>query len=557
MRAVRLAPWLALLVLAAALSLQKIRSFDYWFHLRTGQLVADTGQVPRVDSYSYSVPGSPYVDVHWLHQLVLHATHALGGHTAVVLWKLAFVMGLVGLLGVIGRRADRPEISVSAIGLALVLCADRFMPRPELPTFVLLAATLLLFDRFERRGDAWLFLFVPLQLVWVNLHGLFALGFAVWGAHVLGELLRPLLGEPVRPARLRRLAATGGAALAVCFLNPHGSDALLYPFQQLLMIGTDAQRAAAPPGSLEILSLGKAARLLSPFLLAGFALLALLSGASLLLQGRRVRPSDPLLWAAFLALALAAVRNLALFGLVAAPILVRNSNAWLDARGTRLPGRKLLPLAVAALLLAGTWDVARGSFFRRLGSPREPGLGLLQAFYPVRAVEWIAGSRPPGPIGHHMADGGYLIWRLHPDYPVLSDGRLEVYASRPEVLRLEDEASFRRLDARYRFGTVLVHYAQLDLLELLGALHRDPEWRLAFVDEVAAVFVRRAPGDARADLDVDAPDLFPPPPAESGYDDLVNLVGRARFYGAVGRPGRARELLQQARERYPAEFHGS
>ncbi|MDJ0868474.1 MAG: hypothetical protein QNK03_20370 [Myxococcota bacterium] len=557
MRAVRLAPWLALLVLAAALSLQKIRSFDYWFHLRTGQLIAETGRVPRVDTYSYSVPGAPYVDVHWLHQLVLHATHALGGHDAVVLWKLALVVALVALLGAGLRRSDRPALAAGAIALALVLCADRFMPRPELPTFVLLAATLLLFDRFEGRGGAGLYLFVPLQLVWVNLHGLFAVGFAVWGAHFAGELLRPLVRERVRTPRLRRLAAVGGGALAACFLNPHGGDALLYPFQQLLMIGTDAQRAAAPLGSVELLSLRDALRHLSPLLLAVFALLAALSGASLWLQGRRVRPADVLLWAAFLVLAFAAVRNLALFGVVAAPIFVRNASAWLDCRGVPPRAPRLLSLAVALLLVVGAWDVARGRFFQRLGSPREPGLGLLQAFYPVRAVEWIARERPPGPLGHHMADGGYLIWRLHPHYPVLSDGRLEVYASRPEVLKLDDELSFRELDARYRFGTVLLHYAQIDLHPLVGALHRDPQWRLAFVDEVAAVFIRRGPGEREPDLDVDAPDLFPAPPAERGYDHLMSLVGRARFYGAVRRPDRAKRLLKEARELYPTWLGGS
>ncbi len=28
-----------------------------------------------------------------------------------------------------------------------------------------------------------------------------------------------------------------------------------------------------------------------------------------------------------------------------------------------------------------------------------------------------------------MADGGYLIWRLWPDYRVMTDGRLEVFGA--------------------------------------------------------------------------------------------------------------------------------
>lgn len=557
MSAARLAPWLALFAFASALSLQTIRSYDYWFHLRTGQLIAETGEVPSTDSYSYTVPGSPYVDVHWLHQLTLHAVYSLGGHEAVVLWKLALVTSLLALLAaLVGPR--RPVLAVGALTLALVVSADRFMPRPELPTFVLLAATLLAFDRFERRGGARLAPFVAIALVWVNLHGLYVLGFAVWGAHLFGELLRPaLLREPLRMERLRPLALVGVAALAVCFLNPHGVDAVLYPLKQLLMIGGPEQRAAANLRSEEIAPLVTNFSRLSPLLLGAFGALVLLSGAALLANRRRLRPSDPLLWVGFLLLALAAIRNMALFALVAAPMLVRNTNAWLDARELRPAAAarlhtvaRLLPPALALLLLLLTWDVARDRFFQRLGAPREAGLGIMEAFYPVRAVDWIERQRPPAPLGHHMADGGYLIWRLYPDYPVLSDGRLEVYASRPEVLGLRGEPSFRRLDQKYRFGTVLLHYAQIDLHGLVGVLYRDPDWRLAFVDEVAAVFVRRAPGDRRPDLDVDAPELFQPPPVGGSYAGFVSRVGRARFYSDVGRAKKAQALLREVRELY-------
>ena len=90
---------------------------------------------------------------------------------------------------------------------------------------------------------------------------------------------------------------------------------------------------------------------------------------------------------------------------------------------------------------------------------REPGLGWMRAMYPVAAADWIEARRPPGPIAHHMSSGGYLIWRLFPTYPVMADGRLEVYRSRPEVLELRDSRSFAELDRTYRFGSVLVHFA--------------------------------------------------------------------------------------------------
>ena len=71
-RLLRAGPWVLLFAFGASLALQKIRTFDYWWHLRTGRLIAESGAVPKVDSYTYTVAGAPWVDIHWLHQLGLH-----------------------------------------------------------------------------------------------------------------------------------------------------------------------------------------------------------------------------------------------------------------------------------------------------------------------------------------------------------------------------------------------------------------------------------------------------------------------------------------------------
>ena len=63
-------------------------------------------------------------------------------------------------------------------------------------------------------------------------------------------------------------------------------------------------------------------------------------------------------------------------------------------------------------------------------------------------MAWIREQRPPGPIFHHMNDGGFVLWQLGPDYEVMVDGRLEVYgAERLGRLTATDPASFADLDA--------------------------------------------------------------------------------------------------------------
>jgi tetratricopeptide (TPR) repeat protein len=558
--------WLSLLAFAASLSLQDIRSFDYWWHLRTGQLIAETGAVPKADPYTFTVPGARWIDIHWLHQLGLYGLHAAGGHAAVVVGKLALVFALLALVAPIGARGGRPLVSVLAMAWMLMAACERFMPRPELTSFVLLAAVLALLDRFERRGDAWVYGIVGVQLVWVNVHGLFALGVALCAMSLVGEVLRPLgsSGGGLRVDRVRRLAAVTALAAVASLANPNGLDGALYPLEQLGMIGPPASRGSFGALNVELVSPLDPRSALTPLALGLFLGLALVSFAALAANFRRAIPSDALAWFAFLYLALSAERNRALFAIVAAPILVRNLNGWLDAQGgesssLRRVGRaQTAGAALGSLLLLGLGvDVMNNRFFERLGYGREAGLGVNPLYYPEGAAEWIASRRPPGPICHHMADGGYLIWRLYPDYRVMTDGRLEVFgAQRFREVQLGSFESFRAVDRAFRCGVVLLHYtlpdSTLESQPLLWSLHLNTNWRLVFVDDVAAVFVRMgAGGPPYAELDLDAPDLFPALGPAASRQDRTRRIARTRFYMAMRRPAPALEVWAEATERYP------
>jgi tetratricopeptide (TPR) repeat protein len=548
-------PLLSLAALGVALGAQKIRSFDYWWQLRTGAWIAETGSVPREDVFTYSVPGEPYLDIHWLHQLGLHALFQAGGHAGVVVGKIVLVLLLTLVVGAIGWRRGRAWVTAAGVGLMLVVAGDRLMPRPELPSFVLLGAILWLLDRDQRRQDAWLFAIVPLVALWANLHGLFALGVAVCGIALAAEIVRPWVvpATSLRVRRVGRFAALTGATALATLCNPNLLDGALYPLQQFGMIGPEETRGLFGSLIQELLPTIGGSQALPPLL----ATLALgLAGASLLamsLNWRRLEALDPLLWVAFGYLALSAQRNLALFGIVAAALWARNLNAYLDRRPPR-PRRGALAAAVVTLALA--WvsvDVASSRFFSRTGSFREAGFGPLELLYPIGAAEWLARERPPGRIAHQMADGGYLIWRLWPEYEVLVDGRLEIYGEeRFAELQIFEPERFRELDARYGFGSVLLHYSLFDVSELLWWFHLNSAWRLVYVDEAGALFVRVTPETRHhAEIDLDAPGLFPPLPGGTAAGDRMRRLARTTFLMALRRPEAALALWEESLELHP------
>ena len=533
---------LAVGVLGGVVGFTPLRSLDYWWHLRTGELIVETGAVPRSDPYTYTVPEAPWTDLHWTFQVALHGLHRAGGHHAVRLAKGVCVLALLAVLGAIGWRRSRAAVTSLALGSMVMASASRLMERPELPSFLLLALVLALLERHRRVRDGWVFAIVPLQLLWANLHGSFAVGIAVCAMALAGELLQPWIrrGQALERDSARDLALVIVLSVAVSVLNPNGLDALRLTFEQLGMIGPTEQRNV----------FGNWVTELQPTLAAenGVTRLAMAGGlalAAMALNARRLRPFDALLFTAFFVLALGAQRNVALLALATTPITVHNLNEFLDRHRFPKWGPHAAAVVVFCLLL-----LAIAKQVKEQGSVWDPS-AVLQHRFPEAAVDWISREHPDGPIYHSMRDGGYLIWRLYPEYRVMVDGRLEVFgAERYASLSARVSgrpAGFRQLDEVHHFGVVLLNHQVYRDLRLLQWLRRNPEWRLVELDEIAAVFVRVGDDPPPwTEIGSGGSDLFRPiETSQEPKHDLRLRASRIALLSALGRPNQARVLRHE------------
>ena len=551
---------LSIAAITAVLADRPILDTDYFWHLRTGALIAETGQVPRVDAYSYSATGSQWIDLHWLFQVGLFQIYELGGHAANRAAGFALACAIVAVSALSLWRRDRPALCGVALALLVTAACIRFLVRPDTLSLLLTAVVLGLLRRDERANDRWVFAIVPLQLLWANLHGLQAVGIALIAMALVGEVLAPWFGDGrvARRDRVSRLGLVLGLALVAALLNPNGVDGALMPLRQLAMIGPGATSGVFERNIEELRSPLAAFDANSATALTAFAALGLLSLTALALDRRGFSVFDALVWLSFAFLAFSAVRNIALFVIAAAPIFVAHASNWLDDDSAISPARQrafgtavIAGLALVAGLMVGN-EVARADGPRGSSSP-----ALAAFWFPERAVDWIDQHRPPGPIYHRMGDGGFLIWRLWPDYPVLVDGRLEVYG---EALFEEIEVAgeggpdaFQRLDGRHHFGTALIHFGLFREPTLFAWLDAQPEWRLVHLDEVAAVFVRTAKAEQAGwpAVNVDSPVLFEPLDGAGPHPvDLWRRRARISILGALGRIGAARALLEETRTMY-------
>jgi len=187
-------------------------------------------------------------------------------------------------------------------------------------------------------------------------------------------------------------------------------------------------------------------------------------------------------------MALQSERHLALYGVVAIPLLAARLQETLPLlRGTLATWRRPALLAViwplVAIFLLRLAFVGGGWEHAQVG--REPNART----YPAGAVEHLRTHDLPGNLFASYHWGGYLIYRLYPERPVFIDGRMDLYG---DVV----EPYFRVTGLNPGWRQVLdEHDVQLVLVEKDGplavVLADDPGWQLAFTGDVERLYVRR------------------------------------------------------------------
>ncbi len=147
----------------------------------------ETGRWPAANTFSFAVPDYPYIDLHWVFQIALYAVYRLGGVNGCIALAIVLVLATTALVYATAVRHAPPIVVAPVLVLALTIASPRFVPRPELVSFALLGAYLWILER--RPIGRSIYLLVPLQVLWVNSHGLFAVGLVLIGCYWLGATL--------------------------------------------------------------------------------------------------------------------------------------------------------------------------------------------------------------------------------------------------------------------------------------------------------------------------------------------------------------------------------
>ena len=468
--------------LAFLLASRPLSDGDFWFHLKTGEYVINTGLVPKQELFSFTAYGRPWIAHGWLAGVLFYVVYSKIGP-----YFLMFIFALLATLAfwIVHRRSDAHPI-VRGLGVLLGIWAA--MPnlgvRPRIFSLLFASIFLVVLTSYAQAGKGraiwWL---VPLMTLWVNLHGGFIIGFLLIGLTIIGILLDGWTeGKNVRTfwPRLRTLGFVFVGCVMAGALNPYGIKMYALPLEVL----------HTP------IFLSRVVDFISPNFhqseMLPFSLLILLTISALALSPKKVKPSQLLLFLATLYSSLQTQRNIMIFALVAAPLFAEYFQSWLDSttlakvftpsKAASIHGPRTVMLSTLLLLPLAAFAIQLKRVVYVPPTQRTSDV-------PIKAVEYMKKQQITGnTVTVPNIWGGYLIWAL-PTNPVYIDGR---NAYPPEFVEQYVKITEGYQDWRAPFSQYGVRNAIVERSSLMAReLGQSSDWQKLYEDEMAVVFSKR------------------------------------------------------------------
>src|SRR5512137_2118101 len=113
-----------------AMILRPVADPDFWWHLRTGQLITETGSPPRTDPFSYTKFGEPWITHEWLSEILIYRLYQIGDYGLLVF--IFSVIITTAFLLVYLRSPGKPYGAGFSVLLAALSSAPAWGVRPQM-----------------------------------------------------------------------------------------------------------------------------------------------------------------------------------------------------------------------------------------------------------------------------------------------------------------------------------------------------------------------------------------------------------------------------------------
>lgn len=477
------------------LSLHSFLDYDIWFHLETGEYIVQNGSIPQNDIFSHSVPNQKWFAQSWLSEVLFYTVYVTFGLGFIILLK-ALLLAITSLIlfKLILKYNVNVFIAFFITIAAFNAAAFHSVERPLLFTFLFVVLFLYVIKKYLDGSKRWLYLLPILMLLWVNLHAGFVFGFAIIFIYILSEVIDLyLIKKKTDKEHLIPLSKIFLICALFALINPNFYEGLLYPLQYFgtNTLYTENIAEWSPPDIT-----------MHPVYEFVFILLAILS---FILSKRPWKTSEILMFLIFLHLSLTIVRNIPIFVFVVAPIVASHFDGALARASPIFKNYKKLGKIIhyfstrSKAIYASECNstatpivITTIIIFSFLFYSNYISFEINPDRYPVYATQFLEENHLQGNMYNHYAWGGYIIWKLYPEYKVFVDGRIDMYGQKimEEYHKLKDiyGKNWNSLIEKYNITYFIIPTNS----DLANDLENSAGWEKVYFDKTASIFQKKA-----------------------------------------------------------------
>jgi len=481
---------------------------DTGWHVRAGELIIETRAVPQRDPFSHTMAGREWFAWEWMTDsgmAVLHRYWGLAGVVAAAV--LVLLASYAALYRMMIRRGSDAIVAFATTIFAAVCGIVHWLARPHVISIALMIVWYAAVEDFRRShkkeggGGRWIF-FLPLLIaLWANLHGAFVATFPVLAVYAIGEWAEFASRGEWRAASLRKVlrtyAVVGALSAVAAIATPYGFRLYGHLWRYLTdtkLLSTISEFQSPNFHTLD----GKLIEIL--------LLLGAIAAANAIRRRRFVEVGLLVLWGH---MTLRSERHVTLAVVMLAPIIAEQFSALISEFVDRVIARGAK--AARAVCAARDWYREVMEIDRQLTGAfvsvavfvfviATTGAGLADKVlpshfspnrFPVAAADFILRTKPEGNMYSSDQFGGYLIYRLYPQFKVFVDGRSDFYRQGSVLDDYDKIATIKpqwsELLDKYDIGWMTLRRDEPIALIALAS----GRWQSVYEDSLAQILIRK------------------------------------------------------------------
>ncbi len=469
-------------------ALHSLPSPDLWWLLAQGQYIWTHLSLPTTDVFSFTAVGQTWHNDQWLSSLIFYALFQVGGLNLLHLFKWLMLTATWLLLMSTGLsmretknsgEAQLAEVFQCLLWGLVVLAFSHQESFFDVRAYLFSYFFVALWWRWTLLGrpvSTWKWLLSA--ALWANLHAGVSVGVFLMGLSWLTQRLLRHVSPTLRPSAQMGCECWPLLGLA-SLLNSSG----IYIYIHLIrLMGSHWGRYLN-----EWQPLWRSWDTYGLFPLFGLAVVALC-------MVRKLRDWRLAVLVSMLLVSFTGWRHIVLFCWISLPLVIA------VAPTIPIVSKLIKPLALLTSLMLLFFSVDSNLLDRHIGAR----LSLQDQVFPRFGADFLQANRD-AQLGQKIYSfygyGGYLLWRLYPDYQVFMDGRAaQVYSidTYEDYMRAAfDKNKMDEILDRYQVDLAMLRnvrqdpkHAETPLEASRSWLDNNPKWTMIYEDDLCCIYAR-------------------------------------------------------------------